>query len=196
MAIQSITSQNETYELITNSDLITAAHSLLDGIELDPASSVLANTYVQADNFFTPTDDGMNEKEWYGSVYVFPPHGTYFWDKKQQRWRITRTACPSVISSHALWFRKMYRSWLDGSIKQGLYFTNCPDMIRYEQRIFDFPMCILRTPPLVLIHRGNGVVQKHKTCTSMLVYLPPVDSPSEATEKFISIYERKGRLLV
>ena len=55
---------------------------------------------------------------------------------------MTRASSPTLTSSHAVWFRKLYNSWLSGDIKQGLYFTNCPDMIRYEQKIFDFPICI------------------------------------------------------
>jgi len=49
---------NEDREYITNYDLTSAAHQLLGGIELDVASSKVANEYIQAENFFTPTDDG------------------------------------------------------------------------------------------------------------------------------------------
>jgi hypothetical protein len=79
-------------------------------------------------------------------------------------------------------------------IKQGLYFTNCPDMIRYEQKLFDFPVCILRTAPTLLKNTSNGV-SRHKTCTSFLVYLPPMESATEATERFLDIYSEKGRIL-
>ena len=101
---------------------------------------------------------------------------------------------PSLTSSHAVWFRKLYGSWIAGEVKQGLYFTNCPDMIRYEQKIFDFPMCILKTAPILVKNTENGI-GNHKTCTSFLVYLPPMDSATEATEKFIDIYSEKGRIL-
>ena len=107
---------------------------------------------------------------------------------------MTRASSPTLTSSHAVWFRKLYNSWLSGDIKQGLYFTNCPDMIRYEQKIFDFPICILKTAPLLLKNTSTGV-SKHKTCTSFLVYLPPIDNPTEMTERFIGIYSEKGRIL-
>ena len=67
-------------------------------------------------------------------------------------------------------------------------------MIRYEQKIFDFPICILRTAPLLLKNTSTGV-DKHKTCTSFLVYLPDIHNSTESTERFIDIYSEKGRIL-
>ena len=177
MPIHDVTKRREDLELITNYDLIASAHALLEGIELDVASSKVANTYVEADSYFTPSDDGLNCQQWYGNVYLFPPSGAYFWDKKNDKWKMTRASSPSLTSSHAVWFRKLYTSWLAKEVKQGLYFTNCPDMIRYEQKIFDFPICILKTAPTLLKNTSKGV-SSHKTCTSFLVYLTPIqDSP-------------------
>jgi hypothetical protein len=186
---------NEDREYITNYDLTSAAHQLLGGIELDVASSKVANEYIQAENFFTPTDDGLNIQDWYGRVYLFPPSGAYFWNKKEDRWKMTRASSPSLTSSHAVWFRKLYRSWWKGDIEQGLYFTNCPDMIRYEQKIFDFPVCILKTAPTLIKHTSEGIgIQR--TCTSLLVYLQPKQDTTFFTEKFIDIYSPKGRIIV
>ena len=194
MAIHDVRKRNEDLELITNYDLVASAHALLQGIDLDVASSKTANKYVEATNYLCPSDDGLNCQQWYGNVYLFPPRGAYFWDKKNDKWKMTRASSPTLVSSHAVWFRKLYNSWLSGDIKQGLYFTNCPDMIRYEQKIFDFPICILKTAPLLLKNTSTGVT-KHKTCTSFLVYLPPINNPTQMTERFIEIYSEKGRIL-
>ena len=61
-----------------------------------------------------------------------------------------RDSSPTLTSSHAAWFGKLYNFWLSVDIKQGLYFTNCPDMIRCEQKIFDFSICILKIPTSLL----------------------------------------------
>jgi hypothetical protein len=194
MGFQSIYAHKEDLELITNYDLVASAHALLEGIDLDVASSSIANKYVEAKEYFSPADDGLNCQQWHGSVYLFPPSGAYFWDKKNDRWKMTRASSPTLTSSHAVWFRKLYRSWLAREVDQGLYFTNCPDMIRYEQKIFDFPICILKTSPLLLKNTSNGI-SNHKNCTSFLVYLPPMNDSAEATEKFVDIYSEKGRIL-
>lgn len=194
MAITRQGMRREDLELVTNPDLAMAAHGLMGNIDLDVASSEFANNYVHADHFYTPSDDGLNDQQWYGKVYLFPPSGTYYWDKKNDRWKMTRACSATLTSSHAVWFRKLYKAWLHDEIEQGLYFTNCPDMIRYEQRLFDFPVCILRTVP-TLVARTNEGIKKHNTCTSFLVYLQPKDNPGEATQRFIDIYGEKGRVL-
>jgi hypothetical protein len=186
--------KREDLELITNKDLVTAAHMLMDGIDLDPASSKVANEYVQADKFFTPQHDGLNAEEWEGKVYVFPPSGAYFFDKNLDKWKMTRASSGSLTSSHALWFRKLHRLWLADVVTQGLYFTNCTDMIRYDQRIFDFPVCILKTAPILVANSSEGIGVK-KTSTSMVVYLQSKRNSGEATQKFIDIYSPKGRIL-
>jgi len=43
----------EDSELITNYDLVAAAHGIMGGIELDVASSKIANEYVEAEAFYT-----------------------------------------------------------------------------------------------------------------------------------------------
>ena len=192
--VRGVKARSEDSELITNSDLIVAANEVMGGIELDVASSKVANEYVKAPAFFTPSDDGLNAQQWYGNVYLFPPAGAYFWDIKHERWKMTRASSPSLTSSHAVWFRKLYRSWLAKEIKQAIYFTNCPDMIRYEPKIFSFPLCILRVAPSLLRHNSQGIKQ-HRTCTSMVVYLPPTDSSDVAVERFIDVYSERGHIL-
>ena len=60
MAIHDIKKRREDLELITNYDLVAAAHALLEGIDLDVASSKVANKYVEATEYFCPSDDGLN----------------------------------------------------------------------------------------------------------------------------------------
>jgi hypothetical protein len=186
--------RKEDQELITNPDLISAAYALLGEIDLDVASSKVANSYIEALNYYTPQDDGLNNIEWFGKVYLFPPSGTYYFDKRLDKWKMTRSNATAITSSHAVWFQRLYRAWWNNEIEQGLYFTNCPDMIRYEQKIFDFPICILKTAPDLIKNSSEGI-SKHRTCTSMVIYLQPKDNPGGATQKFIDIYEEKGRII-
>lgn len=193
--VRHVHAKREDTELITNNDLVHAVHELMGGIDLDVASSKVANTYVEADSYFTPSDDALNEQDWSGKVYLFPPSGAYFWDLSQARWRITRTSSPSLTSSHAVWFRKLYHAWVAGAVEQATFFCNCPDMFRYEQKIFDFPMCILKTAPKLFRRIGNEIA-RHTTCTSFVLYLPPPTDTDKAIQNFIDIYEEKGRILV
>jgi hypothetical protein len=188
--------QVEAYEWISNRDLVDSAHLLMGGIDLDPASSVMANKYVNAKNFYTISDDGLNDQEWHGNVYLFPPNRSYFWNTKAYRWKATRGLSPTLISGHALWWQTLKRKWLTGEINQAVYFSNCPDMFLYAQDIFDHPICILRTRPILVQHfLATDEIKSRNTCVSFVVYLQPKEYTSEATENFIEIYGEKGKLL-
>lgn len=186
----------EDYEWITNNDLIDSAHLVMGGITLDPASSKKANEYVNAKGFYTPKEDGLNEMDWFGNVYVFPPRHSYFWHKKSQRWKMTRGLSPTLTSSYALWWKTLKRKWLSGEVEQGIYFANAPDMFLYCQDIFDFPVCILKTRPNLYQHFVmTDEIKKRNTCTSFVVYLQPKKNIEEATQNFVEIYSEKGRVI-
>lgn len=52
---------------------ITAARKVLGEIELDPASSVIANRTVKAAKFYSKSDDGL-AKTWKGKTWLNPPY--------------------------------------------------------------------------------------------------------------------------
>lgn len=64
------TGENEWY---TPSAHIEAAREMLGAINLDPASSDIANQTVKADLFFTVEDNGLS-KEWRGKIWLNPPY--------------------------------------------------------------------------------------------------------------------------
>lgn len=167
----------------------------MGNIDLDVASSRIANEYVGADKYYTPSDDSLNSQPWYGKVYLFPPNGIYYWDELKERWNKGRTKSKIFTSSHAVWFRRLYREWWKGNVDEAVYMTNHPDMIRYDQRIFDFPLCILKVAPFCMKNTSRGLEDRHQTSTSIIVYLPPRDYGPEHTERFIDIYSEKGRIL-
>ena len=136
------------------------------------------------------TDGGPSSERYYG-------RNTYFWDRKNDCWTPTRGMSPSLTSGHAAWWRTLKKKWLAREIKEAVFFTNFADTIMYNQDMFDFPVCIMKSRPTLLRHYFNeGKVERKRTGTSLIVYLQSMDNIEEGTQNFIDIYSEKGRILV
>lgn len=63
-------------EWYTPSKYLESARKVLGGIELDPASSVVAQEAVQAERYFTINDDALKHEWKARSVFMNPPYST------------------------------------------------------------------------------------------------------------------------
>lgn len=53
--------------------IIEAARNTMGSIDLDPASSAIANQIVGAKNYYTKEDNGLSQP-WYGNIWLNPPY--------------------------------------------------------------------------------------------------------------------------
>ena len=63
---------NEWY---TPESYIEAAHTCMGNIDLDPASTPIANKVVKAKRIYTQKDNGL-QQEWVGKIWLNPPYET------------------------------------------------------------------------------------------------------------------------
>lgn len=107
------TGNNEWY---TPRQFIDAARAAMGGIDLDPASSLVANKTVQAKKFFTADDDGLKQL-WGGNVWMNPPYAqplvTQFAEAVSEKFdkKEIKRACVLVNNAtETSWFQRMLSS--------------------------------------------------------------------------------------
>jgi hypothetical protein len=72
-------SQSKSNEWYTPVEYIEAARAVMGGIDLDPASNVVAQEWIKATEYHTVEDDGLAH-EWRGRVWLNPPWGKFTGD--------------------------------------------------------------------------------------------------------------------
>ena len=112
--------ENEWY---TPPEFIEAARKVMGGIDLDPASSEIANRIVQAKYYFTKEEDGL-EKVWYGNVFMNPPYASELIKQFAEK-----------FSTHVI----------DGSISQGIVLVNNATETLWFREIIDCASAVVFT---------------------------------------------------
>lgn len=100
-------------EWITPPPIIAAACAVMGGIDLDPASSPVANEIVRAERYYTAADDGLM-RQWYGRVWLHPPFRHPVIGKFINRLLVTRDDWDQAIvitnnASETAWGQRLLR---------------------------------------------------------------------------------------
>ena len=104
---------DDSYEWFTPLEYIEAARVVMNGIDLDPATSIKAQTQIKAATFYTRKDDGLS-KPWFGKVWLNPPYNMplieQFIDRAISEYKAGNITCAIVLTNNSTdteWFHKL-----------------------------------------------------------------------------------------
>ena len=120
---QQVLHANESNEWYTPTIYVEAVRELLGEIDLDPASSSLANQVVQAARFLTIDNDGLRHP-WPGRVYLNPPYGFDGQDSNQ-----------------AIWSGRLIEQYTEGITREAVLLVNATPERRWFQPMWDYLIC-------------------------------------------------------
>lgn len=128
-----------------------AARLVLGCIDLDPASSDVANTSVRASQFFTESDDGLSQ-QWKGRVWMNPPYTTG---------RIDR------------FVDKLLEHHVAGDVPAAVVLTNNATETRWWQRLAQASSAVCFVAGRIRFLSANGADANSPLQGQTIVYLGP-----------------------
>ena len=134
-------------EWYTPPEYLALARQVLGGIDLDPASNPVAQTWVQATTWYGIRENGLAQP-WQGRLWLNPPYGTQL----QQ------------------WTEKAMHAYRSGAVPAGILLVRpAPGSAWYQQISADFPCCIPHKR--IRFIDANGIQQKSPVHGNAFFYL-------------------------
>lgn len=188
---------SESNEHGTPADVIAAAHDLMGGIDLDPASCAAANARVGATHYFTQADDGLAQA--WGSdpptrVFLNPPGGALkltpagVWVPAHTlKGKGSGRAC----SSQAVWWRKLCEEWQSGDVAEAVFIGFTLEILQRSQHcgmpIQRFHRCYPRDRlEFAPLDGGDGSSPTHANVIAFLSHKP------DAFQRFVFAFNEIG----
>lgn len=157
---------SDSAEWYTPKRYVDAVKQVLGEIDLDPASSDIANRTVRAKQIFTIKEDGLLQ-EWSGRVFLSPPYG--FRDNE---------------SNQGLWSGKLIDAWHSRNITAAILLANAMTASKWFQPLWEYMLCFCDHQ--IRFYRPDGSIGNQPTHASVFVYL------GKAREKFEQVFSQFG----
>jgi hypothetical protein len=176
--------QSKSQEHYTPDFILDATRSLLGGIDLDPASSHIANQRVKAKQYFTKEDDALNCR-WWGNVFLNPPGGRG----------------KGIKSYTKAFWNKLVWEYLTGHVDEAIFLAFSIELLQTSQNGEDdprfwatsYPICIPRKRVSFIDSTGNP--QTSPPHASAIIYLPSYSRHVSAHNNFKVCFSHIGAVM-
>lgn len=127
---------SESNEWYTPAQYVDAARSLMGGIDIDPASNVLANEIIQASCYYDASTNGL-DKLWTGRAWLNPPYG--FTEGR---------------SNQEVWTSRLIEQYQSGITTEAVLLVNANTEAKWFQPLYDYLICF--TNHRIRFYSQNG----------------------------------------
>jgi ParB family chromosome partitioning protein len=162
-------SQSLSNEWYTLAKYIDAARTVMDGIELDPATCEMANQTVRATRYYTQKQNGLAQDWSCCSMWLNPPFGT----------------SANGRSNMAVWTQRLIEEYEHGNVEQAILLCMSNTEALWFSPLWNYPICF--PCPRVMFYRPNGSLDHHVLGTCFVYF-----GPNEA--KFIDVFSQFGTI--
>lgn len=184
-------------DYISPVDVLATTAAFFGGlIDLDPASSDNANTYVGAQKYFSPRENGLKQSWKAKNVYLYPPKSVLYSNEQPPEYRLYVKRKRFVKSAQRIWMEEMLRRYRKAEFDEGvLFLTSSEVALITTQRIgLDLPLCIMKEHPKVHTDTEDfGKVNTNK-CFGFIFYFPSLLNTEQRVYDFIETYSPLGRV--
>ena len=184
-------------DFVSPPELIGITTSFFGGqIDLDPASSEVANTLISADKFFTQNDDGIKQTWKAKSLYLYPPRDFLNNDEQPKDPYIFKKRKRFQRSAQRVWLETCLRKYRKNEFDEAIVFLTSSEVaLLTTQKIgLDLPLCIAKERPELLID-APGLPKLGRTrCFGFVYYFPSSNNTEKRIGEFIDLYSSFGRV--
>lgn len=174
---------------------VNAARQVMGSIELDPASSFLANLTVNADKYYDKDTDGLRQIWTANSVWMNHPFHRGEQPCPANHDKCKKKAClkrgyhiDTAIPSNMDWITKLITEYQAGNVKEAICITFASTSEGWFKKLLLFPQCFPNGR--IQYYKPDGTLDNNVTKGSALTYLGP------NTEKFAAVFRQYGTVKI
>lgn len=159
---------SESNEWFTPAQYVEAARSLMGAIDVDPASCAFANRTVQAERYYTMTENGLTHP-WGKKVWLNPPYGF-----------------DGGTSNQEIWTDELRGRYKSGEVDEAVLLVNANTEAKWFQPLYGYLICF--TNHRIRFYNTAGQ-SSQPTQGNAFVYFGTQE------ERFVDLFRRFGTIV-